>query len=254
MIGKRTIIAGIIACVLAIHPNAYSATSTIGQTVEPITCVYTVTEAGDTTSSSTACDSVAPATLELVQPRGGKPLLGGTVIDSGLASFRVWIGGVWFTSGVSSSLTVINGAWTLDLSSLSMPLTAGNYTIVLEERTTDDLLLRSIYENALTIPVIKIIRTDTSDGEGITSDFVTESDRPIAELLAELNYPEFVNPVPDAQLLESARGMGFYTVDTAQSQTGGPELTRLAFGFGTAIAAGYGLYLGGRTLWMRYKR
>lgn len=187
---RSVLLAGLMTITVVLSSSTiYATSSTLGQTVEPITCIYTITAAGGSTSSSTACDSVAPATLDLVEPRGGKPLLGGTVTPTDLASFRVWVGGVWFTSGVSTSLTVSDGTWTLDLSSLASPLAAGDYTIVLEERTTTDFLLRSIYPNVLIVPVVDIVRTDTSVGKGTVTDLVPSSGDQVYPWLLPEDYP-----------------------------------------------------------------
>lgn len=229
----RIIVALCVGAVMAtmIAADTHSVNSSLGQTVEPITCVYTITELGESTSSSTACDSVAAATLDIVEPRAGKPLLGGTVTEVDLASFRVWVGGVWFTYGVSPSLQLSNGTWVLDLSTLPQPLQAGNYTILLEQRTTSDFLLRSIYEDALTIPIIEVVRTDTSDGGGVTSYYVATGRHSTNDLLTEINLKGLITPVPDEKFLETARGYRLYTSDTVTTNSA----PLLVFGVGVVV-------------------
>lgn len=195
--------------------------STLSQTVEPITCVYTTTATGDTTSSTTDCDSYIAATLDTVEPRAGRPLLGGTVSPTGLTSFRVWVGGVWFTNGASPYLTVTGSEWTLDLAGLGTPLEAGEYTIALEERILTNFLLRSVYENVLDIPVVEITRTDTNDGNRITSSFSSPANPGPIESLFIPDYEQIEQvPSPDAQYLIVPGGPGLITSDSVVEERG----------------------------------
>lgn len=194
--------------------------STLTQSVDPITCVYTTTATGNSTSSSTACDSYIAATLDTVEPRAGKPLLGGTLAPSDVTAFRVWVGGVWFTNGASPFLTVTSGSWTLDLAGLSTPLAAGEYTIVLEERVLTNFLLRSVYEDVLDIPVVEITRTDTDDGKRVTSSFSSNQQTAATDTLLLQNGGQILHvPSPDAQYLVTGEGAGIYTYDLARRES-----------------------------------
>lgn len=235
---------GVLVAMVA-NSNAYGVNSTLGQTVQPITCIYTITELGQSTSSSTACDSIAAATLDIVEPRAGRPLLSGLVTMTDLASFRVWVGGVWFTHGISPSLQISNGVWVLDLSTLSQPLQSGDYTILLEQRMTSDFLLRSIYEDALSIPIIEVIRTDTSDGGGVTSHYVSPGRHSTEELLAGIHLKDLITPVPDEQFLETARGYRLYTYDTVTAN----PISFFVFGY-VAVA----IVLASRIVYLIYSR
>ncbi len=218
----------------------------LSQTVDPITCVYTITEAGGSTSSSTACDSLAPATLDTVEPRRGKPLLGGTLTTVDLLNFRVWVGGEWFTSGISNSLVINGGFWTLDLATLSRPLAVGDYSIVLEERTTSDFLLRSIYTEVLSIPRVIIVRTDTADGSGTTSEYVSSDsygNNTTVFGAGDINTTPYDGQTPDSQLLDETRGLRLYTSDSAQNQSQVRSIITTLFGLAIVAAVGYIGYL-----------
>lgn len=223
-------------------------TATLGQTVEPITCVYTVIDSGDSISSSTTCDSVVPATLDAVNPRAGRPLLGGTVTTVSLASLRVGVGDRWYTLGATSYFTSNAGVWTLDLATLTTPLPAGMYTITLEERTTSDFLLRSVYQNVLVVPTVEIARTDTSDGSGIVSQYSPSSDSAYSGAIMQSEILLGTVPTP-----QTSRGWQIYTSDIAEMTSVPDRWTRYLFGFGALVALGYVGYLAFRIARDRYK-
>lgn len=220
---------------------AVSTNSTLSQAVEPITCVYTITELGESTSSSTACDSVIAPTLDTVEPRAGRPYLAGALTSTDLAMFRVWIGGVWFTNGVSTYLTVTADTWVLDLSALASPLDSGDYTIILEEQTTSDFLLRSVYPSALYIPRVEIIRTDTIVGNGTTSHYVSKWE--LGFFLGDQKLARSL--VPDDKLIDESWGFTHYTTDTVMRKKDTPIQTILNILVPLAVIAlfSYAVYI-----------
>lgn len=222
--------------------------SQLSQTVQPITCVYTTTATGDTTSSSTDCDSLAAATLDEVQPRDGRPLLGGTVTAVGLTGFRVWVGGVWFTNGSSPYLNVFGTNWTLDLASITLPLPAGDYTIVLEERVNNNFLLRSVYEEVLTIPVREVTRTDTNDGKRVTTTYSSDGKEFDGQLLSPFTRPPLIDvDLSGEDYVTTIYGQELYTSDVVVKRSS--LLLDIAPFVGFAVLVGLLAYAGVRYGW-----
>lgn len=222
----------------------------LGQTVNPITCVYTIIASDNEVSSSTACDSVIPATLDVVEPRAGRPLLRGTVTTVSLASLHVAVGDLWFTLGVGNDLVASNGVWTLDMSMLETPLSAGSYTVVLEERTTTDFLLRSVYEDVLTVPIVEVTHTDTSDGDSITSHTIFDAQQQGVASIGTYGF-DLLSTVPSQRTTD---GIQIYTTDTFDSSQRSHRIASSIYWLAAMVAFGYILYLAYRVFIEKYKR
>lgn len=142
---------------------AQQADSRLEQTIEPIECVYTSTEDGLGSSSSTVCsDMIAPTLDRIAIKNNRQPVLQGTFSSAEMKKLRVWVGGAWYTYGASPYLTVDGDSWSLDLSESAVLLPVGSYTIIVELLTLDSFLLRSVYEDVLSIPPLPA--TDTPIG------------------------------------------------------------------------------------------
>lgn len=215
--------------------------SSLTQSVQPITCVYTITQNGSSTSTSTACDSVVAPTLESSSPRAGRPILSGAFQSADLDLLRVWVGGQWYTLGIGDELTINGEVWKLDLSGLGTPLPSGTYTIVIEQLTTTDFLLRSIYPDALIVPVVDIVRTDTSVGKGTVTDLVPSSGSQIYPWLLPEDYPQLEWRAGESgQPLKLDVGT-FYTSDTVVTRSANP-LQQLALVAGVALVGWFALF------------
>lgn len=232
-------LAALLVCLASGAPGYAGALqqSTLTQSIEPITCIYTITVTGEATSSSTDCDSVIAPTLEVIEPRAGRPRLCGTLTSADAKIFRVWVGGVWFTYGASSYLTVDSDSWEMDLVSMINPLEPGEYSIVLEELTVSDFFLRSVYPDALKISVVDLVRTDTVVGDGVTSHYVANSP---GNLITSHSVRYLL---PDDRLVDTSSGFTHYIYDNVELDKMTPtQIIRYTLLFILILVVVYRLY------------
>lgn len=159
----------VIVLLLIIPSNTFAqSTSTqLKQVIKPIECTFTRTIiVNDETTNSVCTDQNAPTLETASSTASGKPKLTGTmpVGISKIKMFRIWIASSWYTYNISPLLSISNNTWLLDLSDRPLSLPPGDYTIIIELVTTDSILLRSVYESALSILKSIIVETITDNG------------------------------------------------------------------------------------------
>lgn len=165
----RLLFVGVVLAVsMPSYTQAMGGGSQLSQTIKPIECIYTNVETGSGVEVNNTCETQEIPTLETVEMVQRKAVLSGTYPSIRAMSLRVWIGSHWYTLGASPALRVEGDSWYLDLALVNETLTAGTYTIEVEVLTYESVLLRSIYTQALVVPVVNIIQTETEVGQGKT--------------------------------------------------------------------------------------
>lgn len=149
--------------------------SQLSQTIEPITCVYTNVTQGSGHSLSTTCQSEIAPTITSLAARSGHPLVSGTYSSARARTLSVYVGAKKYTLTINNELTVNGDNWTLDTPIGVSQLRPGIYDVVVEVLTIDDILLRSVYDGALIVPINHIVETRTETGLGATVARVTNN-------------------------------------------------------------------------------
>lgn len=167
----RYLVVAFIAIVVSLGGSTVGASDArLRQEVVPILCVFTVTDAGTTTSDTTVCDNDEAPTITSVKAAiTGRPTLAGRIASPSFKRFRAWIGNQWYTHNVSPYMAITGDSWKLDLTPLETPLAAGDYTVVIELLTNNNYLLRSVYNSIFTVPFVTVIDTQTDAGPGIVT-------------------------------------------------------------------------------------
>lgn len=169
----RLVVAGCGVALISAAPLA-AQQSSLTQSVDPIVCQYVKVSDGTTTTTSTECDEQTIPKLETVKVFNRQIRLSGYYAASSTKSLRLWIGGNWFSLNSYQGLTVNGDTWQLEIDNIEL-FAAGSYDIVVETITEDGYLLRTLYEDALKVPRVNIIKTETDYGGGTSRNWVSQT-------------------------------------------------------------------------------
>lgn len=113
------------------------------QQINPIECIFTTTQTGETVTTSDDCDEQPIPTITSILGGGGRPVILGKYSSARAGTLRVWLGGQWYTLGVDARLKANGDNWKLDLSGLKEPLPPGDYEVSVAIQTHDGYMIRN---------------------------------------------------------------------------------------------------------------